>query len=83
MKRLLTAIIASLMALTAMFSFTACGGSSAVGAKDYDDVKAAGKIVVGMECAYAPYNWSQTSANEYTVKIADGMYADGYYVQIA
>lgn len=83
MKRLFTIMAAALMAVTALFSLVACGGSSDVGAKDYDDVKAAGKIVVGMECAYAPYNWSQTSANEYTVKIADGMYADGYDVQIA
>lgn len=81
MKKLLTILIAALMSVCALFSFTACG--SAVGTEDYDDVKAAGKIVVGMECAYAPYNWSQTSANEYTVKIADGMYADGYDVQIA
>ena len=36
-----------------------------------------------MECAYAPYNWSQTSENEYTVKVQDGLYADGYDIQIA
>lgn len=39
---------------------------------------------VGMECDYAPFNWTQATASEYTVPIADGSgYADGYDVQIA
>ena len=39
---------------------------------------------VGMECGYAPYNWQQTEANEFTAVIADGNgYADGYGGQIA
>ena len=39
---------------------------------------------VGMECAYAPYNWQQTNQTEYTAVIADGNgFADGYDVQIA
>ena len=39
---------------------------------------------VGMECGYAPYNWQQTDANEFTAPIADNNgYADGYDVQIA
>lgn len=57
--------------------------SSDLGANDLEKIKAAGKLVVGMECAYAPYNWSQTTENEYTVKVRDGMYADGYDVQVA
>ncbi len=38
---------------------------------------------VGMECAYAPYNWTQTQASEYAVPLAGGGYADGYDVQVA
>lgn len=38
---------------------------------------------VGMECNYAPFNWTQTEASEYAVPIAAGGYADGYDVQIA
>lgn len=39
---------------------------------------------VGMECGYAPYNWQQTNATEFTAPIADGNgFADGYDVQIA
>ncbi len=43
-----------------------------------------GVLKVGMECGYAPFNWHQTEANEFTVPISDGSgYADGYDVQIA
>ncbi len=38
---------------------------------------------VGMECAYAPFNWTQTDASEYSVPLASGGFADGYDVQIA
>ena len=74
-------IAAAIAALTVCGLFAGCSGTSAE--NDLNKVKTAGKIVVGMECAYAPYNWSQTTENEYTVKIADGLYADGYDIQIA
>ena len=39
---------------------------------------------VGMECGYAPYNWTQPETSEYAVPIEGGAgYADGYDVQIA
>lgn len=39
---------------------------------------------VGMECNYAPYNWTQAEPSEFTVPIeGGGGYADGYDVQIA
>ena len=45
---------------------------------------AEGTLRVGMECNYAPYNWTQTEPSEFTVPIEGGMgYADGYDVQIA
>lgn len=41
-------------------------------------------FVVGMECNYAPFNWTQTNASETAVEIADGSgYADGYDVRMA
>lgn len=64
-------------------SETGAAVSSTLGANDLANVKKAGKIVVGMECDYKPYNWAQTTENENTVKIKDGMYADGYDVQVA
>ena len=38
---------------------------------------------VGMECNYAPYNWTQASESENAVALAGGGYADGYDVRIA
>lgn len=72
MKAALCGAMVAAVALTA-----GCGG---------DDKKPAAKKVlkVGMECAYAPYNWSQTSADGGAVKIAGSSeYAYGYDVIIA
>lgn len=45
---------------------------------------AEGTLRVGMECNYAPFNWTQAEANEFTAPIEGGIgYADGYDVQIA
>lgn len=38
---------------------------------------------VGMECAYAPFNWTQAEETETSVAIESGGFADGYDVQIA
>ena len=41
-------------------------------------------LKIAMECAYAPFNWSQTTDANGAVKIANGdLYANGYDVQIA
>lgn len=44
-----------------------------------------GVLVVGMECAYAPFNWTETQQTETNVEIANipGSYAEGYDVQVA
>ncbi len=72
-------IIALLLVLTLALSFGACGNN---GAAPEDGGK---KVLrVGMECAYAPYNWSQTSDANGAVPIADSAeYAYGYDVMIA
>ena len=44
---------------------------------------AADTLRVGMECNYAPYNWTQSEPGEDAVAIAAGGYADGYDVRIA
>lgn len=82
MKRFLSATLAAIMLLLSCAAFVSCGDKLDA-AKDLDNVKKAGKIVVGMECAYAPYNWAQPAAGELTVKLSNGTYADGYDVQIA
>ena len=36
-------------------------------------------LIIGMECAYQPFNWSQSNSNEFTLPI-DGTseFADGF-----
>ena len=80
MKRILALILVAVLALTALVSCKKPSENN-----DLEDIKAAGKIVVGMECAYAPYNWTTTTQSATTVPIANnaGAFADGYDVQIA
>ncbi len=44
-----------------------------------------GVFTVGMECAYAPYNWTQTDDSNGAVPISNvpGAYANGYDVMVA
>lgn len=80
-KKFVTSLLVAATVAVSAFSLASCDG--AAGAKDLEKVQEKGTIVVGMECAYAPYNWAQTTANEYTVAIQNNMYADGYDVQVA
>ncbi len=43
------------------------------------------KLVVGLECNYAPFNWTTTTESEFTLPIdgVSGQFADGYDVQVA
>ena len=81
MKRILSLLLATVMVVLAL-AMTSCG-KELDPAKDLENILAKGKIVVGMECAYAPYNWSEATANDNTVKVENGTYADGFDVQIA
>ena len=80
MKRIFALLLAITMILTA---FTSCTKIDA--SRDVENVQINGQIVVGMECAYAPYNWTTSTPSETTVPISNsqGSYADGYDVQIA
>ena len=46
-------------------------------------VQARETFTVGMECNYAPYNWTQSSQNETAVEIEVGQFCEGYDVQLA
>lgn len=86
MKRNITLIslLAVICILFTTFALVSCGGNTNA-AGDLEAIKEKGKIVVGMECAYAPYNWTTSTAGEHTVPISNnpGAYADGYDVVIA
>ena len=77
MKKVITTIVSvmlvSLLLIGAVFCFTGCQNKK-------DD----SKLYDGMECGYAPFNYTQTDASNGAVKIsnADG-YANGYDVMIA
>ena len=93
-------IVAFLLALTMLLALTACGAKTEDPAadptveqapdtnkadeKDLTGV-ADGVLTVGMECAYAPYNWTQMDDSNGAVPIANnpGAYANGYDVMIA
>ena len=95
MKRLLTLLMA--LAMTA--SLAACGGTGSsgdtadsgnsgttaeggetAGSSGVED----GVLTIAMECAYAPYNWSQSDDSNGAVPIKDSdAYANGYDVMIA
>ena len=78
-RRLSAAALAALMTL----GLTACSGgeeSSTAAKSGLED----GVLTVAMECAYAPYNWSQSDDSNGAVPIKDSNnYANGYDVIIA
>ena len=83
-------ILAMIMAMLMMLSLCACGASEApAAAPAADDAIATGVedgvLTVGMECAYAPYNWTQLDDSNGAVPIVNdpGKYANGYDVMIA
>lgn len=86
MTRLLTLLMAAAMLLT----LTACGGSADAPAADAPAADAVvtgvedGVLTIAMECAYAPYNWTQSDDSNGAVPIANvpGSYANGYDVMI-
>ena len=62
-----------------------CGGSPEPSTAQASEEASGGTLRVGMEAAYAPYNWQATQESEFTIPIENvsGAYADGYDVQIA
>lgn len=93
-------ITALLMALAMLFALAACGQAEAPAASEAPaDASAApaeesaaaasgvedGVLTIAMECAYAPYNWTQSDDANGAVPISNvpGSYANGYDVMIA
>ena len=90
-----------LMLLAMLFAMTACGetpvpAESAAPAESESPAEAPaeaavpssvedGVLTIAMECAYAPYNWTQSDDANGAVSIANvpGSYANGYDVMIA
>ena len=80
MKRLVTL----LLALTMVLALAACGGAKTPPAASTGGETAHKKLRVAMECAYAPYNWSQpTDANAAVPISGSNEYANGYDIMMA
>ena len=77
-----TVIVILVLALACLLA--ACGGSSAPASAGFTGVED-GVLTVGMECAYAPYNWMQPDDSNGAVPISNipNAYANGYDVMIA
>ena len=75
-------LIALLLILMLAFSLAACGKKQEeeTPMTDMETIKASGKLRVGMECDYAPFNWMVTNPTDTSEKIQSGGYADGYDV---
>lgn len=85
MKKVLASALVGAMA----FGLFGCGGGDSNNDADkaQDDGQAAtvnGELRIGMECGYAPFNWTQQDDSNDAVAISGGGgYANGYDVQIA
>ena len=55
-------------------------GSEAAGGDASLTTVTPGKFTIGMECAYAPFNWTQLEKTDTAVDIGSASYADGYDV---
>lgn len=74
MKRKFLSLAAIALATVSISALASCGSSQVS-----NDT-----LVIGMETTYQPFNWSVTSANEYTLPIKDtSEFADGYDIQVA
>ncbi len=83
MRKITCLVLAMLLTL----SLTACGGktettatTAAASSSGVED----GVLTIAMECAYAPYNWTQGDDSNGAVPISNvpGSYANGYDVMI-
>lgn len=77
LKKLLAATLIGAMALTAF----GCGGGGNDAAEQ--GAEESNELRIGMECGYAPFNWTQQDDINGAVAIEGGGYANGYDVQIA
>ena len=92
-------IPALLLSAAMMLSLDGCGAASSAAPSEAASTEATsgeaaadaipgvedGVLTVGMECAYAPYNWTQADDSNGAVPIVNnpGSYANGYDVMVA
>ena len=76
-------IVAATLALTFTLSLAGCGGNKQEQQAQQGEAESS-VLKVGMECGYAPFNWTQLDDSNGAVPIqGDSTFANGYDVQIA
>ena len=71
-------ILLCLLLILSMFNVVACGS----GEDNTEDTRPT--FTVGMECAYAPFNWTEYEKTDTNYPIEDTkLFAEGYDVQIS
>ena len=88
MRRMFAMVLAAMMLLTLAACAPADANTTTAAAGETTaalDAGFDGVLTVGMECAYAPYNWSQPDDSNGAVAIvnSEGNYANGYDVMMA
>ncbi|MDO4541111.1 MAG: transporter substrate-binding domain-containing protein [Syntrophomonadaceae bacterium] len=92
MKRFAKLLLVVLMVLAMGLTLAACGGETDVPEPPVGESEGTvpevaeetdGTFRVGMECGYAPFNWTQMDDSKGAVPIESGYYAGGYDVEIA
>lgn len=73
-RRIAAAALAAMMALMMLAGCGGNGNSNSGGTKTF---------TVGMECNYAPFNWTQVESDDYSVALEGAGYAGGYDVMMA
>ena len=75
-KNILRNVLLSFATISAFTSLVSCNKANEENSNT---------LVIGLECNYAPFNWTLASANEYTLPISNyaNQYADGYDIQFA
>jgi putative lysine transport system substrate-binding protein/putative lysine transport system permease protein len=66
--------------LAAVLVLSGCGGASSSAATGTSQASSGKTFKVGMECNYAPFNWTTTTAGDTTQPISSVDYCDGYDV---
>lgn len=73
----------STVLLTSVMLLTGCASSGTASSSSSASSAATETLRVGMECNYAPFNWTTTTQNDTAQPISSADYCDGYDVVIA
>jgi putative lysine transport system substrate-binding protein len=81
-KRFRRAVLSSVAAVS-VFALSGCHKSASSAVSSSSSAKET--ITIGLECNYAPFNWTVAAASDHTLPIDNfaGQYADGYDISFA